>query len=151
MELLKESVVGDYQFSTDRGKLDIDFIHDFVSKRSYWAIGIPRETLVVAIANSLCFGVYDQQKQIAFARLVTDYATFGYLADVFVVENFRGKGISKLLMKFIFDLDELKKLRRMILVTRDAHSLYQPLGFNALAFPDRYLELHRPDVYKENK
>lgn len=139
----------EYSISTDKSKLDIAYIHNFVSTQSYWAQGIPLSFVERSVQNSFCFGVYHQQRQVGFARVVTDYATFGYLADVFIDPDYRGKGLSKKLMAFIFSREELKNLRRMILLTRDAHTLYSQYGFKSLASPDRFMELHRPDIYKE--
>src|SRR5690349_5197249 len=136
MDMLKEEYIDDYLFSTDRTKLNLEYIHDFASRQSYWAQNIPFETVKRAIENSLCFGIYKDGKQVGFARLVTDYATFGYLADVFVDSDFRGYGLSKKLMEFIQRIDVLKSLRRMVLVTRDAHDLYSRYGFKPLATPD---------------
>lgn len=148
MKLLKEKTVDGITYSTDKDKLDLEYIHRFISERSYWGTGIPVPLMKRAIENSLCFGVYDHDRQVGFARVVTDYATFGYLADVFIDEAYRGKGLSKKLVEFIFSIEEISMFRRMILVTRDAHGLYQRYGFKSLANPDRYMELHRPDVYK---
>ncbi|RAV99477.1 N-acetyltransferase [Pseudochryseolinea flava] len=144
---MKNFESGEFTYSTDKSLLDVDYIHAFLSQRSYWAKGIPKEVVVRSIENSLSFGVYHHQKQVGFARVVTDYATFGYLADVFIDEGYRGKGLSKSLMEFVFGLEELKGLRRMVLVTSDAHTLYSRHGFKALAVADRFMELHRPNVY----
>ena len=147
MELLKENNIDGFLFSTDKHKLDLKYVHDFISTKSYWAKGIPREVVERSITNSLSFGIYHHHNQVGFARIVTDYATFGYLADVFVDEAYRRKGLSKKLMEFIFTLDELSNLRRIMLGTRDAHNLYKKYGFKQLASPDRFMELHRPDIY----
>ena len=138
--------------STDKRRLDVDVIHGYLV-RSYWAEGIPRSVVETSIENSLCFGLYDavnaaREKQIGFARLVTDGATFAYLADVFVLEEFRGRGLSKWLMQTIVALPELAGLRRWNLATRDAHGLYRQFGFVVLAAPDRYMERLQLDVYK---
>jgi ribosomal protein S18 acetylase RimI-like enzyme len=150
---------GSSSISTDKRKLDVATIHDYLS-RSYWAEGIPRSVVETSIENSLCFGLYepenaapstartDRAKQIGFARLVTDGATFAYLADVFVLEEFRGRGLSKWLMQTIMTLPELAGLRRWNLATRDAHGLYRQFGFVPLAAPERYMERLDPDVYK---
>lgn len=148
MELIKEKTVDGITYSTNKDKLDLGYIHRYISERSYWGTGIPLPLMKRSIENALCFGVYDHDRQVGFARVVTDYATFGYLADVFIDEAYRGKGLSKKLMEFIFSIEEISMFRRMILVTRDAHGLYQQYGFKPLANPDRYMELHRPDVYK---
>src|SRR5687768_12981270 len=118
----------EYVFSTDKSKLDTGYVHDFLSRQSYWAEGIPLSLVEQSIQNSFCFGVYHNHRQVGFARVVTDYATFGYLADVFIDPAYRGKGLSKKLMTFIFSRNELKKLRRIVLATRDAHGLYEQHG-----------------------
>lgn len=138
-----------FDYSSDKTLLDIDYVHSFLSERTYWAAGISKEVVARAIENSLCFGIYANGKQVGFARVVTDYATFGYLADVFVDESYRGKGLSKKLMDFVFGFEEIKNFRRVVLVTRDAHTLYSRHGFKALATPEFYMELHRPDIYKQ--
>ena len=135
-------------YSSDINRLDLDFLHAFLTERSYWAQGISKALVAKAIQNSFCFGVYEADRQVGFARLVTDYATFAYLADVCIDEAFRGRSLSKKLMDFIFSFDEVKAFRRMILVTRDAHTLYTRYGFTSLATPEKYMELHRPDMYK---
>ena len=137
-----------YTISTDKTLLQIDVIHDYLSRHSYWAAGIPLQTVKRSVDNSLTFGVYHQQKQVGYARVITDHATFAYLADVFILPEHRGKGISKSLMKNIMNYPELQGLRRWLLATRDAHSLYAQFGWTPLAKPDRLMELHNPDVYK---
>jgi GNAT superfamily N-acetyltransferase len=129
--MISEKKIDNYIISTDRGKLDVNYIHYFLSKESYWAKNIPIELVNTSIEGSLCFGVYHQGKQIGFARVITDYATFGYLADVFIDKNYRGKGLSKELMKFIMEQEVIKKLRRFMLATLDAHSLYAQFGFES--------------------
>jgi N-acetylglutamate synthase-like GNAT family acetyltransferase len=133
--------------TTDPAHLDIELIHSFLSN-SYWATGIPREVVERSIANSLCFGVYEADKQVGFARVITDYATFAYLADVLIIESHRGRGMSKFLMECIVKHPELQGLRRWTLATRDAHDLYARFGFRPLSKPDRFMELHYPEVYK---
>lgn len=132
--------------TTDPTKLDFEVVYGFIS-RSYWATGIPREVLARALAGSLCFSLFDAAAQIGFARVVTDRATFAYLADVFILEKHRGRGLSRLLMEAIVAHPDLQGLRRWVLVTRDAHGLYAKYGFNQLAAPAGYMELWRPDVY----
>lgn len=149
MNILKEYTADGFTFSSDREKVDIAYVHRIASTQLYWAKGIPYDIVKRSVENSLCFGIYTATKQVGFARLVTDYATFGYLADVFVDEEYRGKGLSKILMEFIFSIDELKAFRRMVLVTRDAHTLYERYGFKQLKTPDTYMELHRPEVYSQ--
>lgn len=138
---------GDYEISTDRQRIDIAAVHAFLTQ-SYWSPGIPREVVERAIANSLCFGVYCGAQQAGFARVVTDSATFAYLADVFVLESHRGKGLSKWLMEFITSHEALQGLRRFLLATKDAHGLYAQFGFEALANPSSIMESLKPDVYR---
>jgi len=140
----------EFLVTTDPARLDLDFIHGYLT-RSYWSEGISREIVERGIANSLCFGVYEGDKQIGFARVITDYATFAYLADVFIIESHRGKGLSKFLMESIINDARLQGLRRWILGTRDAHRLYSKYGFTPLAKPDRFMEVHNPDVYKHSQ
>ena len=144
MEIQKEG----YIISTDRTKIDVNKLHDFLS-HSYWAEGIPMDVMKKSIENSLCFGLYFKNEQIGFARVVTDFATYAYLADVFIAEEERGKGLSKWMMKVIIDHPQLQGLRRFMLATRDAHGLYAQYGFSPLKKPDRWMECHNPDVYKK--
>ena len=137
-----------YIVSSDPARLDIACVHRYLSEESYWAKGIPRETVERAVANSLNFGVYTPEgMQVACARVVTDKATFSWLCDVFVLAEYRGQGISKQLMEAIWSHPELQGLRRHLLATLDAHGLYQQFGFQELAAPDRYLEVRRPNPY----
>jgi len=141
-------LISGYKVSSETDDMDIAVIHGYIS-RSYWAKNVPLITMKKAIKNSLCFGVFtDSGEQVAFARMVTDSATFAYLADVFVLDEHRGKGISKLLMKNIIEHPNLQGIRRMVLATSDAHGLYNKFGFKALSSPEFFMELHRPDVYK---
>jgi GNAT superfamily N-acetyltransferase len=137
---------GTYLISDDAKLLCMDVIHEYLAQ-SYWSGGISREILERGIANSLPFGVYDGAHQVGFARVVSDYATFAYLADVFVLESHRGRGLSKRLMEVIRSHPKLQGLRRWHLVTRDAHGLYRQYGFNALAAPERHMESLDPNVY----
>jgi GNAT superfamily N-acetyltransferase len=130
--------------STDKEKLDPSVIHAFLTT-SYWATGISLERVKKRIDNSLCFGVYVEGKQVGFARLITDYDSFAYLADVFILEDYRGSGLSKQLMDFIVHYPDVQGLRRWILATRDAHGLYAQLGFKPLAVPDWWMELFNPN------
>jgi len=148
MDIIKEIQAGDYTISTNRKKLDREYMHDRIAK-TYWAQGIPRKVIDASIDNALCIGIYLGTTQVGFARLITDYATFGYLADVFVEETHREKGLSKNMLNFLFSLPELQILRRVMLGTRDAHSLYSRYGFKPLAAPNNFMEIHRPDVYKK--
>lgn len=137
-----------YRISSDQSELDIESIHEFLST-SYWAEGIPMETLNRAISNSLSFGVFSKEKrQAGFARVITDSATYAYLADVYILEDHRGKGLSKWLMHEIMSHPDLQGLRRMTLATADAHGLYEKYGFSELAKPEVFMENWNPEVYK---
>jgi len=138
---------GEFTVSTDRNRLQIDAIHKFLAEESYWAKERTREQTELAIKNSLPFGVYRDEKQIGFARVVTDYATFAYLGDVYILEEFRGKGLSKWLMETILSHPDLHGFRRWILATADAHGLYGQFGFSALKFPERWMEKSAPNAY----
>lgn len=138
---------GRYGISDEKVKLDINFIHSFLT-RSYWAEGIPKEVIKRSVDGALCFGVYEGEKQVGFARVITDKATFAYLADVFIIEEYRGRGLSKWLMEVIMSHPDLQGLRRMMLATRDAHKLYAQFGFVPLTYVDRWMQIHNPDVYK---
>jgi GNAT superfamily N-acetyltransferase len=133
--------------STDRTRLDVALIHQFLAG-SYWAPGIPLDLVRRSIENSLCFGIYEGERQLAFARVVTDYATFGYVSDVFVVASHRGRGLSKWLMEEIRAHPELQVLRRWHLLTADAHPLYQQFGFTELSKPEMHMEITVPDPYR---
>jgi GNAT superfamily N-acetyltransferase len=121
-------------------------VHEFLTN-SYWAKGIPVETVRRSIVNSLCFGIYHEGRQVGFARVISDRATFAYLADVFVLEPYRGRGLSRWLMECIVGHQDLQGLRRWMLATRDAHSLYRQYGFNFLKAPMAWMEIHSPDIY----
>lgn len=140
----------EYTISTERGRIDRTFVHEFL-RRSYWAKDIPFETVRRSIENSVCFGLYHAEKQIGFARVVTDRATFAYLCDVFVIEEYRGKGLSKWLMETIHAHPELQNLRRWLLATKDAHGLYRQFGFTPLDTPEVFMQRHAPDVYSRNE
>ena len=134
---------GDYIISTDPARLDIAVIHGFLST-SYWATGRSIDTIQRSIANSLPFGVYSRGRQIGFARVITDYATLAWIADVFILDEFRGRGLSKWLMEVIVTHPELQGFRRWILATKDAHGLYEKSGFTELRRPERWMERHDP-------
>jgi N-acetylglutamate synthase-like GNAT family acetyltransferase len=137
----------DFVISTDRARLDLDRIHGFLTN-CYWAKGIPKEVVNRSIEHALCFGIYDAKgEQVGFARVISDFATVAYLGDVFVLESHRGRGLSKWLMECIMAHPALQGLRRWILLTRDAQGLYSQFGFTPLKAPERYMELHKPDVY----
>jgi GNAT superfamily N-acetyltransferase len=174
-DMIMESRRGELLVSSDPARLDLDMIHGFLTN-CYWAKGIPREVVARSIEHSLCFGVYDGTSelsphlakeerrgapgregappergtpaQVGFARVVSDFATVAYLGDVFVLESHRGRGLSKWLMECIMRHPALQNLRRWMLLTRDAHGLYSQFGFAPLSSPERYMELHRPDPYK---
>jgi len=139
----------DFLISTDKSKLDIDAIHEFLSTKAYWCLNIPKEKVITAIENSLCFGVYHGDKQIGFARIITDYSTIAYLGDVYVLEAYRGKGISKWLMETVMGHPALQGLRRWILLTGDAHALYRKFGWTDIADPTKWMELHNKNVYSK--
>jgi len=141
----------DFTVSTDPDRLDLEAIHAALS-REYWSEGIPRETVARALRGSLCFGLYvvegqREGRQIGLARVITDAATFAYLCDVYVLSEFRGRGLGKLLMRAVMEHPDLQGLRRFSLVTRDAHELYRPFGFAEITSPDRHMEIVRPDIY----
>jgi len=130
----------DYKISTDRNKLDITAIHDFLTNRSYWAKGRSFETVKRSVDNSLCFGMYDSQDRlIGFARVVTDYAIFGYIMDVFILEDFRNQGLGKKLMDYIMQHPDLRGLQRIMLATKDAHGLYEKYGFKLTESADKLM------------
>jgi GNAT superfamily N-acetyltransferase len=137
---------GTFSISTDPARLDVGTIHAFLSQ-AYWSAGIPRGVVERSIAGALCFGVYDGARQVGFARVITDKATYAYLADVFVIDEYRGQGLAKWLMQVIMSHDALQGLRRFTLATRDAHGLYAQFGFEPLRDPARHMEIRRPDVY----
>jgi GNAT superfamily N-acetyltransferase len=138
----------DFIISTDKTRIDISYVHAFL-QTSYWAEQIPLDVVQRSITGSLCFGVYHRENQIGFARVITDEATFAYLADVFIDEAYRGKGLSKRLVETILSYPSLQGLRRFMLATRDAHGLYRQFGFSELTFVDRWMHIHWPDVYKK--
>lgn len=126
---------------------DLDVVHGFLSQHAYWCAGIPREVVARALANSLCFSAWRDGAQVGFARVVSDRATFAYLADVFVLPAHRGQGIARAVVAAVMAHPELQSLRRFLLATSDAHGLYAGFGFTALARPERFMERYRPDAY----
>ncbi len=136
-----------WTLSFDPQALDLDTIHGFLTT-SYWSPGIPRETVARAIAGSLCVGAYREGRQIGFARVVTDRATFAYLADVFVLDEARGQGIGRAMVQALMEHPELQGLRRWFLATLDAHGVYEALGWKPVAHPERLLEITVPDIYR---
>jgi GNAT superfamily N-acetyltransferase len=135
------------EISTDKSRLDVEGIHRFLIEESYWAQTRTLDQTRTAIQNSLCFGAYLNGRQIGFGRVVSDFATFAYVGDVYVLEEFRGRGISKLLMDAMISHPDLQGLRRWVLATRDAHGLYENFEFSALKFPERWMERTAPDAY----
>ena len=142
----REWVRGEYAISTDRARLDLDAVHRYVST-SYWAAGMPRAVLERAVENSLIFGIYHGPRQAGFARAITDRATYAYLSDVFVVEEYRGRGLSKWLMECVLAHPDLQGLRRFALFTRDAQALYERYGFGPPRGASTYMERRTPNVY----
>jgi GNAT superfamily N-acetyltransferase len=142
-----ETQRGNFLISTDQDRLDIKAIHAYLS-RSYWAEGIPFDTVAKSIRESLCFGLFEGPLQIGFARVISDRATFAYLCDVYVLEGHNGQGLGTWLMENVCAHPDLQGLRRFVLVTRDAHGLYEKFGFTPLAAPSRYMEITRPNIYR---
>ena len=136
-----------FEISTDKDRLDVEMIHRFLVEESYWAQTRTFDQTRTAITNSLCFGIYSDGLQVGFARVVSDFATFAYLGDVFVLDEYRGRGLSKRLMQTIVEHPDLQGLRRWLLATRDAHGLYEQFEFSGLKFPERWMERTAPDAY----
>jgi GNAT superfamily N-acetyltransferase len=136
----------DFVISTDPKRLDLDVVHGFLTE-CYWAKGVPREVVARSIENSLCFGIYAHGNQAGFARVISDYATYAYIGDVFVLESYRGRGLAKWLMECIMQHPRLQGMRRWSLITGDAHSLYSQFGFTSLQAPERWMEIHQRDEY----
>jgi GNAT superfamily N-acetyltransferase len=143
----------DFFISTDPSRLDLEVIHQFLANEAYWSPQVPREIVEIAIAHSLPFGLYVRPggEQVGFARVVTDHATFAYLADVFILPEFRGRGLSKWLVTCILSHPDLQGLRRWMLATRDAHELYARYGFQPLGHPERYMEMVNLEIYRRGK
>lgn len=139
---------GQYTLSTDQSRLEFDTIHHHLSEVAYWSLGIPRSTVERSFANSLCFGVYGPEGLVGWSRVITDYATFGYLADVYVLPEYRGQGLSKWMMECIMGHPDLQGLRSFTLFTRDAHGLYAQFGFEHLDDPKRFMAKRNPNVYR---
>lgn len=139
---------GDYVISDDPARLDADAVHTYLT-RSYWAEGIPRELVARSLANSLCLGTYAADgSQVGLVRVITDYTTFAYLCDVYVLEPHRGRGLANAAMRALQSHPRLQNLRRQHLVTQDAHGLYEQFGFKVVAHPERHMERRDPDAYK---
>jgi len=135
-----------YVISTDIEKIDVDVVHGFLSS-AYWSRGVPRSIIQQAMHGSLCFGVYRDDQQVGFARVVSDQATFAWLADVFVLPTEQGAGLGTWLMEVVMSHPDLQGLRRWMLATQDAHELYRRFGFTDLVQPERYMEIVKPDLY----
>lgn len=142
-----ETQKDEFTISTDRSRLDVDTIHRFLVEDSYWARERTLDQTKTAIENSICFGLYRDDKLIGFARVVSDKATFAYIGDVFVLEEYRGRGLSKWLMQVIVEYPELQGLRRWVLATKDAHGLYSQFEFAPLRYPERWMEKTAPNAY----
>jgi GNAT superfamily N-acetyltransferase len=142
-----QSITDDYVISTEKSRIDMPFIHHFLSTQAYWCLNIPMDTVRRSVENSLCFGVYLGEQQVGFARIISDYATIAYLGDVFVVPEHRGKGLSKRLIAEIMSHPDLQGLRRWILLTGDAHGLYHQFGWKPVSNPDLYMEIATPNIY----
>ncbi len=138
----------DYMLSNDKSMMDIKTIHQYLSEESYWSRGIGFEKVKKSIQFSLCFGVYINQEQIGFARVISDFSTIAYLGDVFILKEHRGLGLSKALMEFVMSEPDLQPLRRWILLTSDAHELYKQFGWKNISSPDKWMEIYNPDFYK---
>ena len=139
-----------YEVTTESNRLDIPLIHEFL-RSSYWARNIPRDVVEQSVRHSFCFGAFCRGQQVGFARVITDFATFAYIADVFVVPEHRGRGVSKRLMRAILEHKRLQGLRRVLLATKDAHGLYAQFQFRPLAEPEHFLTIHNPEIYAEAK
>lgn len=141
---------GEYTVSSDPARMDIDAIHGYLS-RAYWCEGMPRATLERAMRYSLCFGLFEAERQIGFVRVVTDYTTFAYVCNVFVLESHQRKGLGAWLMQSVMQHPDLQGLRRWHLTTRDAHPLYRKVGFTLLSKPERHMEVFTADIHKLRK
>lgn len=139
---------GEYRITTDPSPIDLQAVHAYLAG-AYWSEEVPQDIVARAIESSLCFSLLDGDRQIGFARVVTDRATFAYLCDVYVLEEYRGKGLGKWLIGEVMSHPDLQGLRRFILLTRDAHGLYSQFGFTPLGNPDSYMEIARPGIYKK--
>jgi GNAT superfamily N-acetyltransferase len=142
-----QSITDDYTIDTDKSRLDLPFVHHFLSTQAYWCLNIPMDTVRRSVENSLCFGVYLGEQQVGFARIISDFATIAYLGDVFIIPEHRGKGLSKQLVAGIMAHPDLQGLRRWILLTGDAHGLYHQFGWKPIARPDLYMEIATPNIY----
>jgi len=143
-------IMKDIIISDNKELLDVEFIYKYLSHESYWARGISLDVVKTSISNSLCMGIYLKNKQIGFCRMVTDYATFGYLGDVFIIPEYQGMGYSKLLVEKMMNHDKLQGIRRFLLATSDAHNLYAKYEFTPLKKPELFMEKHNTSIYQNN-
>lgn len=148
---ITEHTLGDFLITTDKTKLDVVAIHDFLSNHSGWSDNIPFDRVKTSIDNSLNFGLFHNNKQIGFARVISDFSTIAYLGDIYVLDTYRGQGLSKKLMDAVINHPNLQGLRRWILLTSTANWLYEKYGFTKLPNPEVYMELYKPNVYKSMK
>src|SRR6478609_3462370 len=146
-----EQTFGAFCITTDKTKMDVIAIHDFLSKYSGWSDNIPLEKVKISIDNSLNFGLFHDDKQMGFARVISDFSTIAYLGDIYVLDQYRGQGLSKKLMESVMTHPNLQGLRRWILLTSTADWLYEKYGFNKVPKPELYMELFDPNVYKKDK
>ena len=148
MEIITEENE-DFVITTDKTKLDIDVIYDFLTNQSFWARNITFEKVKTSIENSLNFGLFFHDKQIGYARVISDFSTIAYLGDVFIIEEYRGRGLSKWLLEKVMNHPNLQGLRRWILLTADAHELYKKYGWTAITSPDKWMEKYDSAVYEK--
>ena len=137
-----------FSITTQRDRLDVDAIHAFLSQEAFWSLGVPRSVVETAIEHSLCFGLFEDDAQIGFTRVVTDRATFAWICDVYVLAPYRGRGLARWMIDSVLEHPDLAGLRRILLATRDAHGLYRQCGFEPLPNPDRWMIIADPDVYR---
>ena len=140
--------INQFYISTDQEKLDIDLIHRYLSEEAYWCKGIPKDVVKESIRNSLNFGLYVREKQVGYARVISDYATIAYLGDVFILPSYRGKGLAKKLMQEVMIHPKLQGLRRWVLLTSDAHGLYEQFGWKPIGNPEKWMERHDQQIYQ---
>ena len=148
---IREYTRGEYVISTDKSKLYLETIYNFLSKESYWAKNISLKIVERSLINSLTFGVFHHEKQVGFARIISDFAVFATVGDVFIIKEYRGLGLSKWLVETFTNFPELKSVRRWTLYTLDAHKLYEQYGFRLLSHPDQAMEINKPDLYEYYK
>jgi GNAT superfamily N-acetyltransferase len=146
-----DEIRGEFTISNDPARIDAGAVHDYLCNHSYWAPGIPREIVERSLRNSLCFGLYHGERQIGLARVVTDLATYAYLCDVYILEAYRGRGLSKWLMATVLKHPDMQGLRRISLATRDAHGLYEKFGFSVSPRPGNVMEIRTPDIYRQHE